>query len=193
LILSIAIPLIVLAASGFTLVRFWKERTSNWEAFGVFIAGIGIIGFLAPFFMIQLTWAVPSSWELPNALGSNAIRLPGANIAVANVPMQRIQIYGPDGVFQRGFAVDSRGKDILLEAAQDNAFRICPFATKQGYIIDPGSGTIRQDGECSYSSQPYQTISVSQGLLAWFLLPLWHPLVAWVMGLIGFLLNARHF
>ena len=124
---------------------------------------LGVVGFLA---QLGLGERVSPDVELPNQFGSVKVTAPDGRVFIASVPVGRVQRYGPDG-FERGFPVDSRGGE-----------------------RKPCQSALSSDGLLSSPSCPANA-NVPAIASSWFAVlavPLWHPLVAWSMALVGILI-----
>ncbi|MGC2776535.1 MAG: hypothetical protein WA418_12980 [Bradyrhizobium sp.] len=162
------------------------------------VVAFGIGGFLLAFALASF----PSDWlaliELPNTLSSVRVTAQNGRVFVASVPLGRVQRYGPDG-FERGFSVDARGGffdigvtrsgDVLICSARAHALIVytqdgietskrlpCKFSDANGGHV-PGSAAF-------YESNA-QVPRVALGWLGLLAVPLWHPVVGWLVGLIG--------
>ncbi len=176
------------------------------------LLGIGFVGFLAPFLLLPRLGDGLDWLELPTRLQTSSIRLPDGAVLTASEFAQRLQRYDASGRFEKGWFVPARGGAFGIGVSTGDEIVVCSARGHEAVLFTLDgrpSGTIRP---CSYGRSPGWSgqaellgpgkaalagitlrapVSVSlppPSLIQWLLLPLWNPMVAWAMMLLGGLL-----
>jgi hypothetical protein len=152
---------------------------------------LGVVGFLQPF------WLFPAEFlnrvELPNTLEAVRITAPDGRVFIASEPFSRVQRYGPSG-FERGFAIDSRGGAFDAGVSPSGNILICS-ARAHGLITydsdgveisprEPCAFSVSNQGRIpslNYYSSQAKVPFIALSWLAALAIPLWHPILAWLM------------
>ena len=130
-------------------------------------------------------------FELPNAIiQSNRLTAPDGRVFIVSRPF-RVQRYGPEG-FEKGFWV---GKAYSSAMSASGNILVCTYG---GLLLTytPDGNKLSPAGSCKGG---YQGLSFSYPSNAkvpaiafnWFsalAVPLWHPVVGWIIAIFGFLL-----
>ncbi|MBR0755535.1 hypothetical protein JQ604_25425 [Bradyrhizobium jicamae] len=164
----------------------------NLRRIAIVVAAAGVAGFLQPFWM----WILPTEFlnriELPNSIGSVHVTAPDGRVFIASQPFGRVQRYGPSG-FERSFAIDTHGGVFDVGVSPSGHILICSLRARALITYDQDGNEIGPRGPCSsvsnqgrmpdssyYASQA-KVPPIAQSWFAAFAIPLWHPIVAWLM------------
>jgi hypothetical protein len=184
--LVIFLPLAVIAVvKGY---EHWRASTTDFIGkLGICIIAVGVFGFSEPFW-VQLFPL--DHFELPNTIQSNRLTAPDGRVFIVSSPIFRVQRYGPEG-FEKGFLV---GKVSSSAMSPFGFLLICsPGGQLRTYSLDgyeaPSRGSCQGGLSHTFYSYPSKA-KVPAIAFNWtaFVLPLWHPLVALVVVLLGYLL-----
>jgi hypothetical protein len=168
----------------------FRRSTRRYERFGVLLVGIGGLAFIGP--GTGLTAAAPDWLELPNSINASWVKLMDGRVVVANEPLSRLQVYASDGGFLRGVAMPSAGGSVSLRAEGASQVSICAARGGQKTIFDSAGDVISSGSSCEFRNDPSSgSAPVRPGWRATLLVPLWHPIIAWLTCVVGLLLNAR--
>jgi len=144
--------------------------------------------------------------ELPAFFATNTIALSDGGRLTATMPLQRVQRYGSDGHFRNGWFVDAKGGHFAIGLTSDDKIAVCTGRGREIFLFDPDGQTVghlacfRAPREIPKILQPsdfpageidLQRVTTANrpnaSWLAIVLVPLWHPFVAWSIGLVGYL------
>jgi hypothetical protein len=158
-------------------------------------AVLGVVGFLVPFWL----WLIPDSVELPNSLMSVRITAPDGRVFVVSEPFGRVQRYGPAG-FERAFRIDSQGGAVEAGVSPAGNLLICSVRARALITYNPDGVELPPRWLCQYdhghnglipsiSSYPSKARVplIALNWLSAMAVPLWHPFVAWLILMVGFL------
>jgi hypothetical protein len=181
---------------------------------------IGIAGFITPHLLLlfpQLRSSVPRTVELPNADPTSlAVDQHGA-LYVTSTALGRIQKYSPDGRFEHGWFVESRGGVFGIAVQPAGLIEVCAQRRKQLALFDTDGRSVPSPSPMSCDPQAprfhvtqvggfriekHATVPTIEVLSAdgarrftiWPppLLPLWSPVIAWIMAALWIAPNALH-
>jgi hypothetical protein len=100
----------------------------------------------------------------------------------------RIQVYDRDGNFLHGWFVEASGGPFTLHVTEDDKLEV--FTVRGNlHLVFSGDGTLLEEGyyaDESYPDLPFGPSAEISLRVAWYLLPLASPLLAWLVGLVGF-------
>lgn len=158
------------------------------------IIAVGWLGFLAPVWMQWIPGELLDGIELPNALWADRLTAPDGRVFIVSSPNARVQRYGPEG-FEKGFMYRrkafkfglSESGDILICAAGGELLTYNPDGAEL-----PPRGSCSRDHRFDVSTSSHHSNAkvpaIACNLFLALAVPLWHPVVAWVVSLFGFLL-----
>jgi hypothetical protein len=130
--------------------------------------------------------------ELPNSLQAVRVTAPDGRVFIASGPMGRVQRYGPSG-FERGFAIDTRGGAFDVGISPDGDLLICSVRARGLITYDQDGRETGDRQPCAYRESNHGRIPselndshaivpfVALNWIAAIAVPLWHPIVAWLM------------
>jgi hypothetical protein len=149
---------------------------------------LGVVGFMAPL------GGVPFNIELPNSLGAVRVTAPDGRVFIASTPTGRVQRYGPDG-FERAFFIDSRGGVFDTGISPLGEIMVCSARAKALISYDRDGLEIGQRKPCYVGSSgllasPHYSVradvpTIASSWLAAMAIPLWHPFMAWLIGVVS--------
>jgi hypothetical protein len=164
----------------------------------------GIIGFVGAFFLPRVG-ARLAHVELPAFFETTTIRLPDGGFLRATLPTQRLQRYDRDGHFIAGWFVEAAGGHFMTGLTTDGNVAICTARGRHLDVYDLDGTRVGGRRACTARSQvgryvlwpsdfdaaeiSLRAVAVvapqhpSIASLVW--VPLWHPLVAWLMAVVG--------
>jgi hypothetical protein len=166
----------------------------------------GVLGFLgASLLPYAGTWL--ARVELPTFFETSTIALPDGGRMTATMPTQRVQRYGSDGHFQTGWFVDAKGGHFAIGLTTDGRVAVCTGRGRQIFFFELDGQPVGDPRACF--SAPREVPKILQpadfplgdvnlqpavsaerptaSLVAILLVPFWHPFVAWLIALVGFL------
>ncbi len=175
------------------------------------LLGIGITGFISPM-LIPAMGPLLRYVELPTLFQTKTIELPDGRMYTATEPLARIQRYDAKGRFEFGWFVESGAGTFSIGSTKDGHIVAASARTDRAQIF-----TI--DGAQVGPARPYREISSSMfsmdaltpsnidvagiilvepkikyyprpSVYTLFLVPLWNPVVAWVLLVAGLCLPA---
>jgi hypothetical protein len=170
-------------------------------AFALFLfGGFGFVGMsLIPRMGHRLDYV-----ELPAMFDTTTIALPDGGRLTATFPMGRLQVYGKDRFFQHGWFVNSKGGHFGIGLTSKDQIAVCSARSQQAEIYDLSGRSSGLVLPCNYSSkmgrilypslvsiesEKLQIVSEvnmpTPRLLTLLMVPLWHPIIAWLMALLG--------
>ena len=166
-----------------------RSRGNPLRKFGVCLGAAGMLGFLATFWLAAFPLEFLNHVELPNMLGGTRLVAPDGRVFVVSWPISRVQRYGPEG-FEKGFSY--RGKATVLGISDNGNVLICTYREAMKFSPDGVEIPPREpcsDGTIKFSSSTYQSrAKVPAIALNWasaLAVPLWHPIVGWLIALFG--------
>jgi hypothetical protein len=167
------------------------------------LIAIGTVGFLGTF-CLPVAGAWLDSVELPIFFETTTIALPDGGRVTATMPTQRVQRYGSDGRFRTGWFVDAKGGHFAIGLTRDGKVAVCTNRGREIFLYDLDGRPagqypcIRAPQEVPKILQPanfsHEAINLraavpaarpDASLVPMLLVPLWHPFVAWAIGLVG--------
>jgi hypothetical protein len=164
---------------------------------------VGVLGFVG-----GLALPNAGSWlddvELPPFFETTVIALPSGDRLTATMPTQRVQVYRTNGHFVRGWFVDAKGGRFAIGLTSDGRIAVCTARGREIFLFDLDGRvvgrqpcfraprevpTILQPDDFPASELKLQRVVPAErptaSLLATLLVPLWHPFVAVLMGIVG--------
>jgi hypothetical protein len=171
---------LIILVFGFLRLVQRKGRTPAAAFFGI-LGFTGLLGFMGPVWIPEFGESLKNI-ELPNSIGATKVAADGVGVYVASVPLQRIQRYQPNGMFEMGWFVPASGGIFAVQAGADGMIEVCT-ARGRKLLIYSSDGQLRDTrNDCKYSEIASSTDhKIRQGILGWALVPLWHPIIGWLM------------
>ena len=164
---------------------------------------VGFVGFVGTYYIPYAgTWL--DHVELPAFLGSNTIALPDGGRLTANMAQQRVQRYGGDGRFRNGWFVEAHGGHFGIGLTSDGRAVVCTGRGRQLFLFSLDGQSAGDPRPCPPPEVPkilqpndfphsevhlQQAIAVdppSPSIVTLVLVPLWDPMVAWFIVVIGY-------
>jgi hypothetical protein len=170
----------------------WRAPTTNFLGkFAICLMATGFLGFIEPFWINLFPAELLNRVELPNALGGVRLTAPDGHVFIVSSPIARVQRYGPDG-FENGFMYGRKAFKFGISSSGD--VLICAAGTLLTYR--PDGAEVLPQGSCgdefAISSSSYPShAKLPKIAFNWFsalAVPLWHPILAWVICLFSALL-----
>ena len=134
-----------------------------------------------------LNW-LPKTFEWPISGSTRALVLAGGERVVPHEPTSRIQIYGADHSFMRGWAIDAEGGMFVLAPSDDSSFYVYTARGKMKYKYDVLGNQLlaeRYTTPYPYSNNAHRSVELQPRLFLW---PFTHPFFGIVIGFIGMFL-----
>lgn len=173
------------------------------------LIGLGTLGFFGAF-MLPATGTRLRHVELPPFFETTSIVGPGGRTFTATIPLARIPRYDSDGRFESGWFVHSAGGTFAIGLTADGRIAVAAARTKQieffnldGSLAGPprpftlitwpgesmNEGMLRPSNcrvEGVVFVDPNQVKNPPAHWATLMLFPLWHPFVAWLLMVLGF-------
>jgi hypothetical protein len=172
--------------------------------FAIVLFVLGALGFLQPFWLRLVPDALLDWIEFPNAVGAVRLAAPNGRVFVASQPLGRVQRYGPDG-FERGFFVAAQGGVFDLGVSPSGQVLICSVRARSVITYTQDGVEVGPRLPCAWSEANHGLMPAAAAYpnhakvpdiaFSWYArlaLPLWHPMLAWVMALLGGLYLKAH-
>jgi hypothetical protein len=173
-----------------TMRREWQAATNDLpRKLGICIGGACVLAFAEPIWISLFPPQLLEHVELPNAPQGVRLTAPDGRVFVVSSAIARIQRYGPDG-FEMGFMYGrkaftfgmSPSGNILICATGGELLTYSP----DGMEVPPRGSC--QDGFLTSSSDYPSHAKVPTIAFNWLsvlAVPLWHPVAAWLVGVLA--------
>ncbi|MGE0698571.1 MAG: hypothetical protein AB7O57_05700 [Hyphomicrobiaceae bacterium] len=200
----------MVALISMTLLTAFFRLLEPLSAARLLVGSAGAFGFLiAP--DLPAGGASLDRVELPAVVATSITARDGARYALIE-HMRRVQRYDPTGRFERGWFVDSAGGLAGIGMTREGLVAVASYRRRHVELFDsngmpvgaPVAIDVHWKGEWSKHLQPGALAAPGLTIAAtghapppptsWrtlALLPLWHPLVAWLMMLVAFAPSMR--
>lgn len=178
---------------------------------GEYVSGtlllLGTLGFVGAPILLPQTGSLFQRIELPNYFQTTTIVGRNDHLFSLNEPLQRIQRYSSDGVFEKGWFIDNAGGPARIGLTKANQIAVYASRRKKIFLFDL-SGTKWNEIEANpkwsdsrllkptdFQLQGIELIKAkavtnpSSSWLAFLLFPLWHPVAGWLLLCIAILLK----
>jgi hypothetical protein len=180
-VIFLAVGTTIAAVKGY---RRWRKTNFLGKVAICFIA-VGLLGFFEPFWIHLFPRELLDHFELPITLWADRLTAPDGRVFI--VSFLRVQRYGPEG-FEKGFMVGRNSRSAM--SASGNVLICSPGGELRTYTPDSGElpprGTCRHRFEGAAYFYYHSDAKVPAIAFNWFsavAVPLWHPVVGWVIGL----------
>jgi hypothetical protein len=167
---------------------------------------VGVLGFVGQFLLPNAgTWL--ERVELPTFFETTTIALPDGGRMTATMPTARVQRYGSDGHFQTGWFVNAKGGHFAIGLTSDGRVAVCTGRGRQIFFFQLDGQPVGDPRACITAPRqipkilqpadfPLGEVNLQQAvsaerpnasLVAILLVPFWHPFVAWLIAVVGYL------
>ena len=158
---------------------------------GVLLIAYGMLGFLGALMSAteRLPWKSEGT-EFPMGRVDGAVIDADGLIYCPSTPWGRIQLYDRDKRFIRGWFVNAFGGVFRLHVNAQNHLEVATARGRMFYVFDREGHLL---SSASYEPRSYPDFDSWRGSVVWvptpfYLLPLTHPIVAWLVAAAGMLL-----
>src|SRR5262249_29184513 len=157
---------------------------------GAALAAYGVLAFFGAF--LSATGGLPwksEETQVPMWLVDGAVVDPNGLIYCPSSPWGRIQLYDRDKRFIRGWPVQAFGGVFRLHIDAENHLEVATARRRMLYVFDREGRLL---STASYEPRSYSDFDHWRGIAVtlptpFYLLPLTHPLFAWLVALAGML------
>jgi hypothetical protein len=197
LTLIVLIGAAVVAAAALRLAEAMRTRSQRsastliWGIAGVALIAYGLLGFFGAFLSAtgRLPWrsedtAFPMGWVDGAAIDADGLTY------CPSPPWGRIQLYDRDKRFIRGWFVNAFGGVFRIHVNAQNHLEVATARRRMLYVFDREGHLL---SSASYEPRSYADFDNWGGSVIWiptpfYLLPLTHPVLAWLVAAAGMLL-----
>jgi hypothetical protein len=176
-----------------TSYREWQAATNNLpRKLVICFGGACVFAFVEPIWINLFPPKLLEHFELPNAPQGVRLTAPDGRVFIVSAPIARVQRYGPEG-FEKGFMYGRKA----FEFGMSWSGNILICATGGELLTYSSDGIeVQPRGPCKdgliNSPSPFPShAEVPTIAFNWFsalAVPLWHPVAAWLVALVGGLL-----
>ena len=169
-----------------TALKYWLR------ILGGSIMALGALGFFGSALSASggLSWLGPS-FEWPVGSSDNVLVMPGHEYVVPVVAPARIQVYGPDWKFQRGWHVESSGGLLQIRMSGTNNIEVLTARGHRRYVYTIGGSLLSQGTYGNVNHNDFFSTGLTMTVpTPWWLWEFEGPFHSWIFMILGMLTAA---
>ena len=172
-------------------IRLAFSKEKSWWKFGLNLVAsscliVGAFGFFGSALSSTgaMNW-LPDSFEWPVRGSDNALQLPDGEYVVPHTASGRVQIYGADLTYIRGWTINASGGVFALAPSQEANFYIFTARNDKKYEYDVLGNLVSSTnyrGPYPAEHNSHQSIKLDVSPFLW---PFTDPFAAWLFAALG--------